>query len=70
MSKIIVNCETGEILERALTDDEIAQQIADEKELEAEAKIIEAEAAAKEAARQSILDRLGLSADEAKILLG
>ena len=29
-----------------------------------------AEAEAKEAARQAILDRLGLTADEAKILLG
>ena len=32
--------------------------------------IAESEAEAREAARQAILDRLGLTADEAKLLLG
>lgn len=64
--KTIVNCQTGEIIERELTDEELAQQVEDEK-LVAKA---EAEAATKAAARQAILDRLGLTEDEAKILLG
>ena len=36
----------------------------------ANAAAAKAEAEAKEAARQAILDRLGLTADEAKLLLG
>ena len=57
------NCETGEITQRELTAKEIKQR---EDEFEAR----KAEAEAKEAARQAILDRLGLTADEAKLLLG
>jgi hypothetical protein len=62
----IVNCETGEEIVRDATADEIAQMELDA--LNAAAK--KAAAEAKEAARQAILDRLGLSADEAKLLLG
>ena len=62
----IVNCETGEEIVRDATAEEIAQL-----ELNAiEAAARKAEAEAKTAARQAILDRLGLTADEAKILLG
>jgi hypothetical protein len=46
---------------------------AEKKEREAFVKEVaarQAEAEAKEAARQEILDRLGLTADEAKLLLG
>jgi adenylate kinase len=64
--KRIINCETGEVVERELTDEELAQQVEDEKVI-AE---IQAEAEAKAAARQAILDRLGLTKDEAKLLLG
>jgi len=64
--KIIVNCETGEVTERELTDEELAQQAKDEA---AEAKS-RAEAEAKAAARQAILDRLGLTEEEARLLLG
>ncbi len=62
----IVNCETGEEIVRDATADEIAQMELDA--LNAAAK--KAAAQAKEAARQAILDRLGLNADEAKLLLG
>jgi len=68
--KKIVNVETSEIIERELNKAEKDQQKADEAraaELKAE---IEAEQAPKLAARQAILDRLGLTADEAKLLLG
>lgn len=69
MTKPIVtihNLETDEILEREMTDLEYAQYEKDLKELEDNAK----EQAAKNAARQAVLDKLGLSADEVAALLG
>ncbi len=66
MSKLIVNCETGETIERELTKAEKDQQKIDEANYLAN----KAELEAKEAARQALLDRLGLTADEAKLLLG
>jgi hypothetical protein len=61
-----VNCETGEEIVRDATDAEIAQiEINKAKQITAQA-----EAEAREAERQAILDRLGLTADEAKLLLG
>jgi hypothetical protein len=62
----IHNIEIDEVIDREMNDDEFAQYQAD-KAAQAAAK---AEAEAKEAARQAILDRLGLTADEAKLLLG
>jgi hypothetical protein len=61
----IVNCETQEEIIRDATDAEI-EQIAKDK-AEADAKQTEAEA--KETQHQVILDRLGLTADEARLLL-
>jgi molybdenum-dependent DNA-binding transcriptional regulator ModE len=70
MSKLIVNCETGEEIVRELNKAEKDQQKLDEiNTVKIKAKL-EAEANAKEAARQAILDRLGLTADEAKLILG
>jgi hypothetical protein len=69
-TRIEVNCETGEVLEIELTDAEVLQR---EAEAEAHAALEaerEAEAADKATAREAILDRLGLTADEAAILLG
>jgi len=62
----IVNCETGEEIVRDATIQEIAQIELDA----ANAAAAKAEAEAKEAARQSILDRLGLTADELQTILG
>jgi hypothetical protein len=60
------NCETGEETVRDATAEEISQI-----ELDASnAKTRQLEIEAKEAARQAILDRIGLTADEAKLLLG
>ena len=61
------NCITGEetITER---DETAAEQSAREAR-EAERATQQAEAEAKATARQAILDRLGLTADEAKLLL-
>jgi hypothetical protein len=61
-----VNCETGEEIVRDANAEEIAQMELDA----AEAAARKAEAEAKETSRQAILDRLGLTADEAKLLLG
>jgi hypothetical protein len=57
---------TDEVIDREMTDAEFAQYQA-EQAARAEAK---AEAEAKEASRQAILDRLGLTADEAALILG
>jgi hypothetical protein len=62
----IVNCETGEEIVRDANADEIAQMELDA----ANAASRQAETEAKAAQRQSILDKLGLTADEARLLLG
>lgn len=69
-TRIEVNCTTGEVLEIELTDEEVAQREADAAAHAAEQAAREAEEAAKATARAAILDRLGLTADEAAILLG
>ena len=60
------NVETGEVIEREATPAELAQEAKDQ--AAAEARLAAAEA--KEATRQALLDRLGITADEAKLLLG
>jgi hypothetical protein len=62
----IHNIETDEIIDREMNDQEFAQYEASQA-IEAS---IQAEAETKAEARQAILDRLGLTADEAKLLLG
>jgi hypothetical protein len=64
---IEVNCETGEVTERPLTAEEIAQREADAAAFTAEQAAKEAEAAAVATAKASAeakLAALGLSADE------
>lgn len=68
--KSIINCETGEILERELNAKELKQQVADQTQADAIKAAAQAEAEAKEAARKLILDRIGLTAEEAALLLG
>ena len=66
-TKIVVNCETGEVQEIELTPEEIAQREADTAAWAAEQAAREAaEAAAAEAkaSAQSKLAALGLTADE------
>ena len=60
------NAETNEIIDREMTAAEFAEYEAN-KEAETARQ---AEAEAKAAQRQAILDRLGLSQEEANILLG
>jgi hypothetical protein len=62
----IVNCETGEEIVRDATAEEIAQMEVDKKV----GQEIKAEAEAKAAQRQAILDRLGLTSEEARLILG
>jgi hypothetical protein len=62
----IHDLETNEVIDREMSDAEFAQYKADQAERAAK----QAEAEAQATARQAILDRLGLTADEAAILLG
>jgi hypothetical protein len=62
----IHDASTGEIIEREMNAEELAQLEIDK----AEAEVKAAEAAAKATARQALLDKLGITADEAKLLLG
>jgi len=66
MSKLIVNCETGETVERELNKAEKDQQKVDEKAVTE----IKAQAEAKTTAKAAILDRIGLTADELQTILG
>jgi len=69
-TKLIVDCSTGVTTEVELTAEEVAQREADAAAY-AEAKAQEeADKAAKEAARAEILEKLGLTAEEAAVLLG
>ncbi len=68
--KMIVNCETGEVIERQLNKAEKDQEKIDEAKYLAAKAIAEAEAKAKTTAKQAIADRLGLTADELLLLLG
>jgi len=60
------NCETGEEIVRDATVKEISQMELDAANFAA----LKAEAEAKAAEKQALLDRLGITADEAKLLLG
>jgi hypothetical protein len=62
----IVNCETGEEIVRDANAEELAQMKLDADNVAAR----KAEAEAKAAEKQALLDRLGITADEAKLLLG
>jgi hypothetical protein len=59
------NVETGEIIERDATSEELAQYELDAAEREAQL----AEAEAKATAKAELLERLGITEDEAKLLL-
>ena len=62
----IHNIETDEIIDREMNDAEFAQYEADKAAQAAK----QAEAEAKETAKVAILDRIGLTADELKTILG
>ena len=68
-TKIIIDCSTGieSIIE--LTDAEVAEMEAEAAIAEQKRQEAEAEAAAKLAAKEAILAKLGLTAEEAAALL-
>jgi hypothetical protein len=61
----IYNCETGEEIVRAMTTEEIEIR----KQDEANSIAQKAEAAAKAAQKAALLERLGITEDEARLLL-
>jgi hypothetical protein len=68
---IEINCTTGEVIERALTADEIAANEAAQAQAEADRVTAETEAAAKAAAKASAetkLAALGLTTEEISAL--
>ena len=66
---IEINCETGEVIERPLTADEIAANEAAAAQAEADRVAAEAEAEVKAQAKAALLEKLGISAEEAALLL-
>jgi hypothetical protein len=70
MIRIEHDAATGEIKEIELSEKEIKEIQKEYAKTKAENDLLQAEAEAKEVARQALLDRLGLTADEAKLLLG
>ena len=69
-TKIVVDCSTGVVEEVELTEEELAQREADRIAFEETEAARQAEEAEKAAKRAEILERLGLTEDEAKVLLG
>jgi hypothetical protein len=59
------NVETGEIIEREAT----AEEIAHIENMKAKREAIQSDQIAKEAAKAALLEKLGITADEAKLLL-
>jgi hypothetical protein len=69
MSKLIINCETGEVTERELNDKEVAQNKKDTADSLIKQNALIAEAEAKATAKAALLNRLGITAEEAVLLL-
>jgi hypothetical protein len=68
-NKIVVDCSTGEVQEIALTAEEIAEREAMAAEYAAQKVTEDADKAAKAVAKAELLDRLGITAEEAALLL-
>jgi hypothetical protein len=66
---IEVNCATGEVTERPLTAEELAQREVDAQAAAAAEHEAEVKAAADAEAKAALLTKLGITADEAKLLL-
>lgn len=67
--KIIVDCSTGAVTEIELTDEEMAQREIDKAAYAAQKAQEEADALVKAEAKAALLERLGMTADEATLLL-
>ena len=69
LTKIVVNCETGVVAEIPLTGEEIAQREVDAAKAESDRVALEAENVAKATQKAELLAKLGITEDEAKLLL-
>ena len=69
MTKLIVNVETGETVERELNKAEKDQKKIDEANYLAAEALIKTEAEAKASAKAALLSKLGITAEEAVLLL-
>jgi len=67
-TRIEINCTTGEITEIELTQAELNQRETDRIAYEMEQANRAAETAAKATARAALLERLGISEEEAELL--
>jgi co-chaperonin GroES (HSP10) len=65
MSKLIINCETNEETTRELNKAEKDQQKTDE----AKVLAVQAQAETRTTARKALLTKLGITAEEAQLLL-
>jgi hypothetical protein len=68
-TKIVVDCSTGAITEIELTAQEVAQREADAAAFAAQKAQEEADAQTKAEAKTALLERLGMTAEEAALLL-
>jgi len=72
--KVEINCTTGEIIEREMTEAELnAEKALQDAIIEEQGKNdlpLTPEAQAKAAEKAALLERLGITAEEAKLLLG
>ena len=69
-TKIVVDCSTGEVSEIELTAEEVAQREADAKAAAEVKAQEEADKAAKAAEKAALLSKLGITEEEAALLLG
>jgi hypothetical protein len=70
LTKITHNVLTGEIIETNLTNNELLAVEANAEHGKRIEQTAQAEAAAKESARQALLSKLGITQEEAQLLLG
>ncbi len=68
-NKIVVDCSTGEVQEIALTEAEIAEREAMAEQYAEQKAAEEAKKAADAIAKADLLDRLGITEEEARLLL-
>ena len=65
-----IDASTGEVIERDFTPEELAQRLTDEEQAAVVAEALAEREAARAADRAALLERLGLTEEEAALLLG
>jgi len=68
-NKIVVDCSTGEVQEIALTAEEIKEREAMAEQYAQQKAAEEAQKAADAEAKSALLDKLGITSEEAQLLL-